>query len=145
MSQENVDLITGLQLGPDVDVATLMRDDATWEAMVGAIAPLMHPDFECIAVTKIEGEQRYRGLAGLRTLWLDWLEPWESYRTVIDDVIDVGDDVVVVVRDFGRRAGVSTEIGLQGATIWTVIDKKVSRAQFFASREQALEAVGLAE
>jgi hypothetical protein len=42
------------------------------------------------------------GLRGWRDLWLEWLEPWESYRTEVQRVIDAGDRVFGNARDFGR-------------------------------------------
>jgi hypothetical protein len=60
------------------------------------------------------------GLKGLKAGWADWLEPWESYRTEIEDVIDAGDDVVVLVCDYGRRPGMTVEVSVRGAAGWTV-------------------------
>lgn len=145
MSQENVDLITAVQPGPDADVAALVRDDAAWQALTTRIGPLVDADFECAAMPPILSDRRYRGLDGLRALWLDWLDPWETYRTEIDDVVDAGDDVVVLVHDYGRRAGMDAEMVLTGGTIWTVRSGKVTRAAFYVNRQQALEAVGLSE
>jgi hypothetical protein len=35
-------------------------------------------------------------------IWLEWLKPWVGYRSEIERVVDLGDDVLVLVRDFGR-------------------------------------------
>jgi ketosteroid isomerase-like protein len=51
----------------------------------------------------------------------------------------------VLVRDYGRRAGVSAEISDIGAAVWTVRDGKIARICFYPSRAGALEAVGLRE
>ena len=111
-------------------------------ALGETIASLFHPDFEAVADTGV-GWDSYRGLDGLRTLWLDWTEPWESYRTETEDVVDVGDQVLVLVRDYGRRYGMQTEVCMYGAAVWTVADTKVSRVVFYSSRSEALGAVGL--
>jgi hypothetical protein len=144
MSQENVELVRSLQPGPDVDLVALFRD-AT--GLMEAYSPFFHEDCEILAPTVITGGQRERlvGLGSLRTLWLDWLDPWESYRTEIDDVIDAGDEVVVLPRDYGRRAGMDVEVNVLGATVWTVRNGKVARVAFYLHRSEALEAVGLSE
>src|SRR5689334_24755258 len=75
------------------------------------LSPFFHEDVEIVAPSFVAGEGvRFVGLEGLRAAWLDWLEPWESYRVEVEDVIDAGDDAVVLVRDFGRRAGVTAEV-----------------------------------
>jgi ketosteroid isomerase-like protein len=88
---------------------------------------------------------RFVGLEGLRALWLDWLEPWESYRVEVEDVIDAGDDAVVLVRDFGRRAGMTVEVSVVGGAVWTVRDGRVARVAFYLNRSEALKAVGMEE
>lgn len=44
----------------------------------------------------------------MRTGWLDWLAPWVQYRTEVENVLDAGDRVLVLTRDFGRRNRVRT-------------------------------------
>ena len=144
MSRENVELVTGLQPPPDADLAWLVRDDAAIARLQEAVASLFHPDFEATAATGI-GKASYPGLEGIRELWLDWLEPWETYRTEIEDAIDLGDDVLLLLSDYGRRAGTDNEVRLFGAAIWTVTDGKIARAAFYSDRDAALEAAGLLE
>jgi ketosteroid isomerase-like protein len=140
MSRENVEVVRRLQPGPEVDLAALLRDDASFRAFVEAVEAVFHPEFEAVAVGG-----RYLGLSGLRSAWLDWIEAWESYWVEVEDMIDAGDDVVVLVRDHGRRAGMDTEVSVRGASVWTVRDGKVRRAAFYPDRAHALEAVGLQE
>jgi hypothetical protein len=46
MSQENVELIVGLQVEPSDDWAWIVHDDATWAALGSTVSDLFHPDFE---------------------------------------------------------------------------------------------------
>ncbi|MDQ4041310.1 MAG: nuclear transport factor 2 family protein [Actinomycetota bacterium] len=141
MSRENVEIVRALQPQPEWDLVTLLSDEATAAAMTDGFAPHFHDDLETLAV----GLQslRYTGLAGLRDAWLEWLEPWESYRVEIEGLIDAGDDVVVLTRDYGRRPGMTAEVSITGTAVWTVRDGKIARARFYAHRDEALEAVGL--
>jgi ketosteroid isomerase-like protein len=84
-------------------------------------------------------------MEGLRAACVEWLDPWESYRTEIEDVIDAGDEVVVLTRDYGRRSGTAAEVSMLGAAVWTVRDGKIARACFYPYRADSLEAVGLRE
>jgi ketosteroid isomerase-like protein len=143
MSQQNVELIVSLQPPQDVDIARMFRDGATVEALATTLAPILHPDFEAVVLGPLRGETTYSGFAGLRELWLDWLSPWEAYRTELEEARDLGDRVLLLVRDFGRRQGSTREIVLNGAAVWTFRDGKIARAEFHGDRTTALEAVGL--
>jgi hypothetical protein len=56
--------------------------------------------------------------------------------------IDVGERVVVLDRDRGRREDMDEEV-LIGATILTFREGKVARWEFYSDRAEALEAAGL--
>ena len=144
MSRENVELVRQLQPDSDVDIARLFRDDAMASSVRDATAPFFEPDVEAVAKTSI-GEVSGTGLDGLREVWLDWLKPWESYRTEIEDVLDAGNQAVVLVRDYGRRKDSDAEVRVTGAAVWTVRDGKITRVEFYADRAEALEAAGLSE
>jgi hypothetical protein len=142
MSRENVELVRRLQPPPGMDLVALFRDDEGAAQLLGSLGPFLHEDFVA-AGSRIQ-ESELVGLEGLRAGWADWLEPWESYRVEIEDVID-GDDeaVVVLTRDYGRRAGMEAEVSVLGAAIWIVRDGKIARATFYTDRGEAFEAAGL--
>ena len=94
----------------------------------------------------ILGQARtYPGLEGLRRNWLDWLEPWATYRSSIDELIDAGDRVVLLLRDHGRREGMEEEVELIGASVCTIREGKLARWEDYPDRADALEAAGLVE
>jgi|SRR5271167_546758 len=144
MSQENVELVVGLQPAPDADLVQLLRDDNIWAELTKAVAPFAHRDFEC-AFCRFDDVKTYAGLDGLRALWLDWLAPWARYRVEIDEAIDLGDRVLLLIHDYGCREGSTHEVELSGSAIWTVRDGKIARAEFYPIRHDALTAAGLAE
>ena len=142
MSKENVELVTNLQPAADVDIAELLRSDDIWSALVGAIAPYFHPDFESGAPGVPGTERVHVGLDGLRAAWLEWIEPWLTYRTEIEQVIDAGDRVLLLTHDYGRREGVAQEVKVDGSAVWTVSDGKIVRACFYTARSEAFAAAG---
>src|SRR6476620_9051922 len=104
VSREDVDLVRGL-LAPfeQGDIAPIFRDDAIHAAMQAALADTLTTDFECDFVRDDVGRATYSGMDGLRSAWLDWLAPWESYHAVVEDVIDAnGGRVVALNHDHGR-------------------------------------------
>src|SRR5947209_8543923 len=138
MSQ-NVALVRSFHPGPDVDLTRIYREESRWAQASSLLVPHLADDFTCVA-HGYPGmdDETVEGLAGLRYLWLEWLTPWESYRAEVERMIDLGDDVLVLVRDFGRRAGNTGEAGVTSAAIWTVRDGKVARIAFWAERAAAL-------
>ena len=145
MSQENVELVRLVQPAPDVDLAQLFRDDDIWAETSEGLSNLFHPDFKCVQSWIGAEPTTYPGVDGLREAWLDWLTPWATYRTDIQDVIACDERVLVLVLDFGRREGTTDEIKLFGAAVWTVRDGKIAHVQFYPDRNEALKAVGLEE
>ena len=141
MSDENAELIEALQIGPDADLVEIFRDDQAYANIDAFLAPIFHDDVESGFVGR--HESRNRGRPGFRRTWLEWLEPWESYRSEVERVIGRGDDVLVLVSDYGRKPGMTAEVRLLGAAVWTVRDGLITRALFYTDREDALREVGL--
>jgi hypothetical protein len=144
MSQDNVEIVRALIPPPDVNLAEVLRSDELFDALGELARPVIREDFEC-NVMVVGAQERYEGIDGLRKAWLTWVEPWASYRTEIEDLIDLDDRVLALMRDFGRREEMTAEVMLIGAAIWTVEGGKVKRATFYADRNEALAAAGLEE
>jgi hypothetical protein len=143
VSQENVELVRRLQPRPDVDLVAVFHDERTAGDFDRLFAAFFHPDCECVLNLPGAEPAVYVGLEGWRKGWGDWLAPWVSYRSEIEELFDVGERVVVLVRDYARREPGAPEIGQIAAAVWTARDAKVARAEFYAHRSEALKAVGL--
>ena len=87
----------------------------------------------------------YTGPDGLRNNWLDWLEPWATYRVTIDELIDLGERVLALTRNYGRRKDMEAEVEMIAAAILTFRGGKVARWEDYAERAAGLEAAGLSE
>jgi ketosteroid isomerase-like protein len=147
MSQEDVEVVRRLLVPFEQgEIVPLFRDDAVSATLTAASAPFVTSDFECVFVRDDVGRAAYSGLDGLRTAWLDWLLPWESYHAEIEDVIDAGAGrVLVLTRDYARPKGAEHEVNFIGAPVWTVRDGKVARIEFYWNRAEGLAAAGLAD
>ncbi len=144
MSQENLEIVTALLAPSGTDILPLVRDDDAFALMSEAISPFLTDDFHGAMV--FPGlTQPFAGLEGFREAWLDWLEPWATYRATSEGLIDAGDRVVNLARDYGRREGTDEEVELIGGAIWTVRKGKVARYDGYAHRAEALKAAGLSE
>jgi ketosteroid isomerase-like protein len=144
MSREDVEVRQLLEPLEQVDIAAIFRDEVTWAATVAAISSAYAPDFECAYIRDDVGRATYSGTDGLRAAWLDWLSPWASYRTEIEDFIDAKEGrVLALVRDHARRDGMEAEVAFEGAAAWTVRHGKVARIDFYQDRARALADLGL--
>jgi ketosteroid isomerase-like protein len=141
MSKESVEIVRRLQPGPEVEFKELF-EDASEDGRLARAASLLADDFVCV-FHALSATPR-SGIEGLRQSWLDWLAPWESYRTEIHELVDAGDRVAVLSRDFGRRPGMDLEVHFDGCAVWTVLGGRITRAEFFPTdRDAAFEAAGL--
>jgi ketosteroid isomerase-like protein len=145
MSEENVEIVKRLQPFPDMDIAETFRDDEMWAAVAGIIAPFFHADCQIVPPGVPGTETIHTGLDGLRAAWLEWLEPWVTYRTEIKQALDAGDRVLLLTQDYGRNEQAAPEVKLDGSAVWTISDGRIARAEFFPDRSEAFAAVGLAE
>jgi ketosteroid isomerase-like protein len=144
MSRENVELVLGLYPAPDVDYVELLGDDSLWTGFAEAAVPIVHADFACVMYA-FGSERRYAGLDGLRAFMLDWTAPWVTYRVETEEAIDLGERVLLLNHDLGRREGSTQEVKGRIAAVWTIRDGKIARLDAYTTRADALEAVGLAE
>jgi ketosteroid isomerase-like protein len=141
-SGQNLKLLEAMLPGPDTDVIRLFRDEDVFAATTEALGGLFHPDLESVPAWRGAGNV-YSGVEGFREMWLDWLEPWATYRVQVEEMIEAGDSVVVLVRDRARRPDVEAEVELISGSVWTFRDRKVARVAFYANRDELREATGL--
>jgi ketosteroid isomerase-like protein len=152
MSQENVELVKGLQpTGVDM-VEIVGRGDQ------GPVPQPLENDPD-IAAFASDFEVRflpgtgggpfagatYTGVHGLIEGWRNWLAAWASYRVEVEDFIDAGDEVVVLVRVRGRTARDGVSVDHSPAAVWSIREGKIAGPHFYLERHEALEAVGLSE
>ena len=123
-------------------VEALTRQDA--EAFLTTVSPDVEWED---AMFWSEPMRVYRGRQEVRE-WFEraLVEPWESFRAEVEEVIPAGEDRVVVgglVAGRGRGSGVQTEV--HGWQILWIEDGLITRRSVFRDRAEALEAAGLSE
>jgi hypothetical protein len=132
MSQKNVELVRrGYEAFDRGDIQTVLS--------------FMDSEIEARFEPSMPDWQPYFGRDGFMSFLQAWLEPWETYRIEIDELIDVGDRVLAVCREFGRRKDTGFEVEQGAHFVWTVSDGKAVRLDGFIHRSEALKAVGLTE
>lgn len=143
MTRSNVELLEAMMPGPDTEVTGLFRDESVFTSTAEALGDLFHPDVESVPAWQGPEAPTYSGIEGFREMWMDWLEPWVSYSVQVEEMIEMGDRVVVLVRDRGRREGTDLDVELISGSVWTFRDGRIARVEFYSNREEVREATGL--
>jgi ketosteroid isomerase-like protein len=148
MSEENVALVRSMyDMLPAGDFAALASDEGAMTEVMAALEEVIDPQVEVslFGPPYTEIRETRRGIDGYAALWRDWLRPFHSYRIEPDEMIDLGNRVLVLTRAIARVDADSPEIVNSGATIFGVRNGRVTNVESFLDRSQALEAAGLRE
>jgi ketosteroid isomerase-like protein len=129
MSQENMEII---KRGYEHWTATgeiRAHADFVWD-----VSNLRWPD-----------QQIYPGGEGAMQFLAEWADAWDDWELEVEDYVDAGERVVVIVNQRGRSKATGIPVDMRFAQVWTFRDGQAIRMQMYASPEEALEAVGLSE
>lgn len=83
----------------------------------------------------------FKGIPGTREWMSDTRETWDDYDQEVDEIVDLGDDVLVVGRASARGTGSGVPVAQEFAVVWTFEGERAVRARSFGSRAEALEAI----
>jgi ketosteroid isomerase-like protein len=68
---------------------------------------------------------------------------WNDYSQDVKEMIDAGENVVVVLHEHARMRNSDVDLERDVAAVWTIQDGKRVRFRAFARREDALRAAGI--
>ena len=86
-----------------------------------------------------------RGRENAIRMWRRYWGTWADYSMELEEAMDAGDEVVIVLRESGTGKGSGVSLERRWANVWTFRAGKLVRLRLFETREQALEAAGLSE
>jgi ketosteroid isomerase-like protein len=127
--------------GPFAPGAVVEGDELV-EAAMALLRESAHPDYVTLMVSE-SITYDYAGPEGFKEAWDDWLSPYESYRTEVDEVIQLEDKLVVTVRQIATTLHSSVEVETPSAAVWWFEDGKIRQAAFYLDRQAGLKAAGL--
>jgi len=131
VSQENVELVRRLNdvfnERTFVENADLLDPDMVWDmSRVGL------PDTASVS-----------GRFGLLEFLDTWTESFASERIDAEDIVDGGDQVLVMVHHSGRGRTSGIDIDQRFAMVWTLRDGRATRMDMYLTRDEAVNAMGL--
>jgi ketosteroid isomerase-like protein len=87
----------------------------------------------------------YRGREGFMKWLGEWLSTFDDWQFEVDRMLDLGPQLLVLGRDWGRGKGSGALVEEHFGHLWTFRDGELVRMLHFNDWGQALEAVGLSE
>ncbi|MCW3032805.1 MAG: uncharacterized protein QOK19_2133 [Solirubrobacteraceae bacterium] len=130
MSQENVEIIRALYedwLRGDIGIDKLDPEIAMFES------------------TTLPGAVSAVGIEAVRRYMESFAKYWEEIRFEPQEYIEAGEQVLVVARLVGRGKASGVAVERIWAYVWTLRSGRVLRMDGYASRDEALQAAGLAK
>ncbi len=89
-------------------------------------------------------KREYRGMDEVMDFFHTWVAPYEEWVMEPEHILDAGgNQVAATIRQRARVRGASAWVEARYWTVYTLEAGKVKRIQWYTTREDALEAVGL--
>jgi ketosteroid isomerase-like protein len=135
MSEENVEIVREL----------IARGEQARESGVTPLTDLVTPDAKINLSQRVFNPAVYRGYDGWAQLNDELQEVWAEWRVSCERIIGVDDRVVSIetVRRRGRGSGVHIEA--RYASIWTLLNGRVTRVEIGLDPNEAYKHLGLEE
>ena len=111
-----------------------------WDAM----EELAHPDIEMHAtVGGVEEGRVRRGIVEIRREYETAEESWDEHIIEVEELVDAGDQVVVLHRETMRGKSSGVDLEVEAAVLVDFRDGRIVRMQGYMDRAAALEAAGV--
>lgn len=134
MMSDNLELVRRLRQGFGVEPGSAAAGDR----LIEVIRPLADPELKArLGGGALTAE--YTGIEGLRRGWHDFLRSFESVRIQFEEMVEVGDAVVVdMVTVIGVPKGTELEIEQPAAAIFELDQGRLVRVEYHLDRAEAL-------
>jgi ketosteroid isomerase-like protein len=130
MSQENVEIVRRLY-------------DAFARADLDVVLSCLDPEIEFSQPPEMPGGGTYHGPEGVIQGVAKWIGAWDDYVVQVQELIDLGDQIVARTRHRGRGKGSGVAIEQQLFDLVTLKGDKVVRIRMYQDEAQALDAAEL--
>ena len=110
---------------------------------VDAMLAELHPEVEWHPHLAALGGRAVEGHEGVREYLASLGEEWDDFRQEPEQVLDAGDEVVVLLNTYGRGRASGVELELQVAHVLGFKDGQCIKNVTYLDREEALSVAGL--
>ncbi len=106
----------------------------------------VHPDIVWSTAGLFPGlRSEYKGHDGMRTFWEEFTGPWEELQIEAKRIVEPDDDCVLALVGFKARGRDGIEVDLEFVNHMVIRDGLLIRYQGYASWDEALAELGIAE
>ena len=112
---------------------------------VNGFLQLCAPGFEFRDLPALPGSGVYIGHDAYRAWFAQLSDAFDDLGFEVEELIDAGDQVVVVNRATGSGKGSGAAVNLNFSNVWTLKGGKAVSAFSYDTHAEALEAAGLSE
>jgi len=127
----------------DEDIPSALSSDERLGRLRRAIETVAGDDLVVEMVGNEGFRAERRGADGFVEAWRDWVSPFKTFRVAIDDVIDSGNHLVVLVSQRGKAHDSDVELASDAAAVWTFDGDRLRRVGFYLDRDEAKRAAGV--
>jgi uncharacterized protein len=103
------------------------------------------PEVELSTPPRQPGAGIYRGHEGVRRATAIWVGTWDDFSTQMEELTDLGEQVLARICERGRGKGSGVEVERQLFQLFTLRGGKIVRLRMFMDRDEALKAARLSE
>jgi ketosteroid isomerase-like protein len=110
-----------------------------------ALVALCDAEFRLDMSDRVFNPAVYEGHEGIRRFYSEVRDVWESYVWEPEELIEVGPDVVALLRSTARGRGSGVEVERETAMVWSVREGRATALRFFRDRDEALKTPPMGE
>jgi ketosteroid isomerase-like protein len=123
----------------DVEIVRSAFDAFARGDLEGALA---YCDAEIVVSDPGRTGTTFRGPAGVRRFWEEWLENWQEYRVEPQEFSEAGGEILVHTAQSGRGKLSGIEVEQDLFQVFRVRDGKIVEYRIYADRDAALGSFG---
>src|SRR5438874_13492056 len=91
----------------------------------------LDPEIEFSQPADEPGAGTFHGHEGVAQAFAAWTGAWDDYRVEVEELADLGDQVLARTRHHGRGKGSGAEVDLEIFQVWMLRDDKVVRPKMY--------------
>jgi ketosteroid isomerase-like protein len=105
---------------------------------IDGLVGLCDDEFRLDMSDRVFNPAMYEGHDGIRRFYAEVRDVWETYVWEPEELVDVGSQVVALLRSSGRGRGSGVEVERETAMVWGIRAGRLVTLRFYRDRDEAL-------
>ena len=112
---------------------------------IDALVDLCDDGFRLDMSDRVFNPAVYDGHEGIRRFYAEVRDVWETYVWEPEELIDMGSQVVALLRSTGRGRESGVEVERETAIVWSLREGRLTGLRFYRNRDEALRRTSSSE